>query len=254
MLGDPIIKAPMQNPKRILEVGCGTGNVARRLAGIYPRTTVIGVDLSPVPASQAPPPNILFIQGDIHDLADDSAKAPELRRGSFDYIFSRMLVFGIKDWPQHIAQLKRLLTPGGWLELQEVDLTGLFDGQQNSISGDWTWLSEQRAAFAKLGLHIGCAPVLENHLQDAGFQNVHTQMYRWMLGPWEGHPETDLMAQFSTKYTADANFTAYKKVLGNHKSDSELSAVREEMRQAFSWSEDGKHMRFFVAYGQKAIQ
>ncbi|KAK4498581.1 hypothetical protein PRZ48_011239 [Zasmidium cellare] len=251
MLGDPITKAPLNNPKRILEVGCGTGNVARRLAGMHPNASVIGVDLSPVPSSESTPPNVAFIQGDIHELAGDNAQVPELQPGSFDYIFSRMLVFGIRDWPEHFSRLKRLLAPGGWLELQEVDLTGFYDGQENLMSSHWIWLSEQREAFTWIGLHIDCAPDLGDYLSQTEFQDVHTQKYRWMLGPWEGHPETDLMAHFSTRYTADANFTAYKKVLGSSKSESELADVEKEMKEAFSWSKDGKHLRFFVAYGQR---
>jgi Methyltransferase domain len=35
-----------QHPGRILDVGCGTGRLAKRIASVYPRACVVGVDAS----------------------------------------------------------------------------------------------------------------------------------------------------------------------------------------------------------------
>lgn len=66
------------------------------LATTFPSADdVIGVDLSAVPP-QATITNATFIQGDFNRLADDVARRA-LSPDAFDYIFSRMLVYGITD-------------------------------------------------------------------------------------------------------------------------------------------------------------
>lgn len=67
MLGD-IIHAPIEDLKLILDVGCGTGIVTCELARRFPSASVIGIDASRVPISKDTPANVMFIQGDIHEL------------------------------------------------------------------------------------------------------------------------------------------------------------------------------------------
>ena len=43
--------APLENPRRILDIGTGTGIWAIQMADDYPDCTVIGTDLSPVQPS-----------------------------------------------------------------------------------------------------------------------------------------------------------------------------------------------------------
>ncbi len=43
--------APLDNPRRILDIGTGTGIWAIQMADDYPDCTVIGTDLSPVQPS-----------------------------------------------------------------------------------------------------------------------------------------------------------------------------------------------------------
>lgn len=249
MMHDQPNQAPLTEPRRILEVGCGTGNMTRHFAKTFTSATdVLGVDLSPVPTQESGE-RVKFLQGDFRRLAED-LRDSELQPGSFDYIFSRMLVYGMTDWPGYVSQAKTLMSPGGWLELQEIDMSALFDENQAPISESWAWLSEQQAAWANRGLDMSCAPKLEGYLREAGFVNVQVKEFRWMFGSWHGHSETDLIARYSTKYLFDANFGAFTKVCGPSKTPAELEEAGREMRESYSW-EDGKHNRFFVVYGQK---
>ncbi|OCL08998.1 S-adenosyl-L-methionine-dependent methyltransferase, partial [Glonium stellatum] len=105
---------------RILDIGCGTGLVTHSLATSYPHATAYGVDLSPVPALRTNPPNLTFIQGDIHELLEGSNPDPRLAPGSFDLVFSRLLIFGMTDWQRYADAIATLLAPGGYAELHEA--------------------------------------------------------------------------------------------------------------------------------------
>ena len=43
--------ASLSNPARILEVGCGEGAVAERLAVAFPHATYVGLDIAPEPGA-----------------------------------------------------------------------------------------------------------------------------------------------------------------------------------------------------------
>lgn len=189
------------------------------------------------------------MQGDFNQLAED----PNVLTPSFfDFIYSRMVIFGISDWQAYIARAVKLLKPDGWLELQEIDLTAMLDEQQNSVSESWQWPKDQHSGWAARGLDLSCAPKLAGYMQQAGLKDVHVKEYRWAFGPRQGHPEVDFLAAYSNKYLADTNFGAYRRLLGGGLSDDALARVQAEIRDTLSKSEEGKHYRFFVTYGRKA--
>ena len=77
------------------------------LAAKYPDAQVIGVDMAPVLVSRhGMRPNVEYIQGDIKELI---GRHPRLGLGSFDYIFQRFLLFGIRDWGNHLETISTLL-------------------------------------------------------------------------------------------------------------------------------------------------
>ena len=241
MMHGQVFHAPVKQPSRVLEVGAGTGYVSRYLASTFPEAEVIGLDLSAVPAGEQT--KAVFVQGDIMDKG--------IVTGPFNFVYSRMLVYGIRDWPAYISRAWDLLAPGGWLEFQEVDASILFDGNDEPMYTDSAWLKEQRGALVSLGVDMGCAPKLEGYLGKQGFVDVLVRKFRWMHGPWEGHPETLLAAKVFTQHTSTANFEAFKRVLGHTKTAEQLEAIREQMIKEMGWSEDGKHLDFWVVCGRK---
>lgn len=241
--------SPLQDPKRLLDVGCGTGTMTRLLGRTWPSAqTIVGIDLSPVHSGNedATPHNVSFLQGDFHTLAREH---PTLTQGNFDYIFSRMLVAGMTDWPGYIAQAKALLAPGGYLELQDLDLT-MFDGDGQKITNPVR--EEQELILDReRGLDCRVGRKLEGYVRDAGFEDVQTTKYRWMYGGWEGHPETAALARYATTYIGDVMAESWIKTVGPRKTQAEIESAVPQLRDAFAW-QDGKHHDFYVVRGRKA--
>ncbi|HET7500872.1 MAG TPA: class I SAM-dependent methyltransferase [Kofleriaceae bacterium] len=93
---------------RILEVGCGRGEVARRLGGMGYRITAIDVEL-PDPAKAT---NVTFIERDFLKFFAEP----------FDAIVFTSSLHHISPLPAAIEQAHRLLSPGGLLVADDFDL------------------------------------------------------------------------------------------------------------------------------------
>jgi cyclopropane fatty-acyl-phospholipid synthase-like methyltransferase len=66
LLEGELYKAPIENPKRILDVGTGTGIWAVEMAEKFPNAKVLGIDLSPIQPEWVPP-NCRFIVDDAEE-------------------------------------------------------------------------------------------------------------------------------------------------------------------------------------------
>ncbi len=94
-----------ETPRRILDVGTGTGLAARHLARRYPEAEVIGVDLSPKMVEEARRILPAELAGRVRFDAGDAAALP-YADAEFDLV---TLVAAIPFF----AELARVTTPGG---------------------------------------------------------------------------------------------------------------------------------------------
>lgn len=130
----------------MLDIGCGTGIVTNLMFETYPNAEAFGLDISPVPNVHTHSPHVHFMQGNAisqkaSQWVDTEAREKEgiaFNRDDnlFDYVFSRMQILGIYDWPNFIKSEFALLKPGGWAEVHDIDWEYL-DGDGKNISDGW---------------------------------------------------------------------------------------------------------------------
>jgi SAM-dependent methyltransferase len=101
---------PSQPPLRILDIGCGTGLNARHLAAMG--HAVVGTDLSSVAIEK-------FKQNGFDGFVCDMERVGALPQpdASFDLAFASEVIEHIADTATFLAELHRLVRPGGLLVL-----------------------------------------------------------------------------------------------------------------------------------------
>ena len=154
----------------VLDLGCGTGEITRRLAQHYPQARLLGVDILEGNLARARLGDdfggrIRYAQGDAFAL--DAADA------SFDLVVCRHMSQAVPDFPQVLAEITRALKPGGWLHLLSEDYGMLhFPATDPAFDPDRFWL-DNAIAF----LHdVGCDGRVGRHsptlLAQAGYTDI----------------------------------------------------------------------------------
>jgi ubiquinone/menaquinone biosynthesis C-methylase UbiE len=111
---------PFPSQARILELGCGTGPVARHLIEVPTVAEVIGIDPSPQLLEHAQRlgngiPGLSFQQGDARQLP--------FRDDRFDVVVGHTVFSHIPEPEGALAEAYRVLKPGGWLAVFDADFT-----------------------------------------------------------------------------------------------------------------------------------
>src|SRR5581483_11913432 len=97
---------------RIIDLGCGTGELTARLAVLSPDSDVVGLDSSPTMLAKARPlarGGLRFEQGRIEDWSAEAA---------YDLVFSHATLQWCENHEALFARLARALVPGGQLLVQ----------------------------------------------------------------------------------------------------------------------------------------
>ncbi|HEY7347189.1 MAG TPA: methyltransferase domain-containing protein [Ktedonobacterales bacterium] len=102
---------------RVIDLGCGTGELTRRLADALPGSDVLGLDSSPEMLAKSASfvrPGLRFELGAIEEAVGAGARAA----GEWDLIFSNAAIHWVNDHQRLIPRLFSLLRPGGHLVVQ----------------------------------------------------------------------------------------------------------------------------------------
>lgn len=95
----------------------------------------------------------------------------------------------LRDWPRLFEQAFKNLKPGGWFELQDINLPCRSD--DGSIEGTniqkWSQLSLD--AGAKLGRRLDAAKDYKKWMEEAGFVDIHEVIHNWPQNPWPKLPK-----------------------------------------------------------------
>jgi malonyl-CoA O-methyltransferase len=99
-------------PKRVLDVGAGTGRASAFLRKRYPKAQVVALDLA-LPMLRQARRHMGWFRP-FRRLAGDAAALP-IADQSIDLLFSNLCLQWSTDLPAVLAEFRRVLTPGGLL-------------------------------------------------------------------------------------------------------------------------------------------
>jgi ubiquinone/menaquinone biosynthesis C-methylase UbiE len=117
--GTLVAQAELADGLRVLEIGCGTGNVAVRVKRADPGADVVGIDPDPLALARAQ----RKARG-LSGIRFERAYAQELpfADGEFDRVLSSMMLHHLDDDVKAgaAAEIHRVLRPGGTLHIVDV--------------------------------------------------------------------------------------------------------------------------------------
>lgn len=154
--------APIHNPGRILDIGCGTGRWAIEMAESLPKTEVVGLDIvEPKVAIEGRPKNVLFMQRDV-------LKGIPFSSALFDYTHMRFLIAALPQnkYQDVVNAMVRVVRPGGWVEIAEP---GLMINADTGLETLWNWLI---VLGQRRGIDMAASEHLPRFLENAGLTNV----------------------------------------------------------------------------------
>ncbi|KAF6842747.1 acetyl propionyl coenzyme a carboxylase alpha chain [Colletotrichum musicola] len=167
---------PGSKVQRVLDVGTGTGIWAIEFGEDHPEAEVLGMDLS-VSMPQFVPPNVRF---EIDDLDEEWIYSQP-----FDYIHTRGMNSAIADWKVFLGKVFDNLTPGGYFELQELEVYPRSD--DGTLTPDCTLskcMEYVHEAFEIFGRSFQEIPKLVSVMEEVGFTDVTMTLFKWPSNPW----------------------------------------------------------------------
>jgi len=151
-----LLREPM---RRVLDVGCGTGEILRRVSAEFAPEFAVGVDLFRGHLAHADPP---VVQGDAFRLP--------FRDGSFDLVLVRHLLHAIPDPVALLREARRVLAPGGRLHLLVEDYQAIFfDLDDFEVVHHFCEVTEP---FSRKGTDLYQGRRALRHLRSAGFTDT----------------------------------------------------------------------------------
>lgn len=154
---------------KILDIGCGTGEITRRLAEHYQKASVVGIDILESNLTFARRDSaefsgrVSYEQGDAFKLINEDA--------SIDLLVCRHMSQAVPDFTLVLAEFTRVLKPGGVLHLLSEDY-GMLHFPVTQLDPDRFW-NEHAIKFLR---SIKCDGRIGRHspalLDSAGYQNI----------------------------------------------------------------------------------
>ena len=151
---EPIFDRHPLGDATVLDVGCGTGEIIARLAAKYARASFTGIDLEEPHLERARAKCAEF--GDRVRFETGDAMALRFEAATFDFAISRHVLQAVPDPAQVMAEIVRVLRPGGRVHLISEDY-GMLWAHPTALNADdfWQRLPPRFAAAVGCDLHVG---------------------------------------------------------------------------------------------------
>lgn len=153
----------------VLDVGCGTGEILARLAAKYPQARFTGIDLEDPHLARAAERNAEF--GDRVRFEHGDAMSLHFPDASFDYAICRHVVQAVPDASRVIAEMKRVVRPGGRLHIIAEDY-GMLWAHPTELNADGFWQVVPPRFGAAIGCDLHVGRKTYTLLHDAGIRDI----------------------------------------------------------------------------------
>ncbi|KAJ7287021.1 S-adenosyl-L-methionine-dependent methyltransferase [Mycena rebaudengoi] len=181
-LGEKLCFAPIYStsPRKILELGCGNGAWAIEAATAFPDASVLAVDIKPTIETTPLPQNLEF------QLVDLTKDWP-FKDATFDVVHVRLLLLHIPDGKSVLEHAAKLVKPGGWLVVEDIDHRRIFESGGPGVSkviGIWLEILKARGADGEI------AQKVESIIENSGmFSGIHSQIATVSVCKYDSGPE-----------------------------------------------------------------
>jgi SAM-dependent methyltransferase len=152
---EPIFaRHPPREGARVLDVGCGTGEITARLLERFPGASAVGVDLEEPHLDRARARCAAF--GERARFQRDDALALSFGDAQFDLVVCRHVLQALPDAPRAVAEMRRVLRPGGRVHLLSEDYGMLWAHPTPSdADGFWQRIPPLYGKAVGCDLHVG---------------------------------------------------------------------------------------------------
>jgi trans-aconitate 2-methyltransferase len=151
--GDLLARVGAEAPRRVVDLGCGPGQLTAGLAARWPQATILGVDSSPAmidAAHEHATPNVRF---EVADLRDWRPTEPA------DVVVSNATLQWVPDHLELLSRLVEAVAPDGWFALQ---VPANFGEPSHRLL--YQLAADPRFAAATTGLERAAAPDAQTYL------------------------------------------------------------------------------------------
>ena len=174
---------PPPGPLRVLDLACGTGDIARALARRYPSGEIVAVDLSPemirLARRRSGSSVVRFELGDMSRIA-----CPD---GFFDVVTGGYALRNAPDLAQLLVEIHRVLKPGGmaaFLDFSKSERKSLQAGQLFLLrfwGGIWGYIFHRNPeVYGYIASSLELFPdrnALVKIIEQSGFRDVHCRLF-----------------------------------------------------------------------------
>lgn len=210
--------------QRLLDVGCGPGNITAELAGIVAPGEVIGIDVSAAVVEAATQDagevaGLSFRVADTYELPFDN--------GSFDVVNAHQVLQHLADPHRALSEMRRVLADGGTLAVRDSDYSAFMWSPPEPLMERWMELhhlaSQRNGVDADAGRH------LLSWVRAAGFDDATYSSSTWTFAT------PDEASWWGTMWAERVEGSAFTtQVIDAGFSDrEELAAIAESFR---SWA------------------